>query len=123
MNAHAVLMKGLIDDAGYYRSSGVGVMNGDRVVHMAPQANRVAKLMHRLLQWLGNTDQHSLVASSVFHYEFEFIHPFADGNGRLGRLWQTLILSRWNRLFAHIPVESIVHEHQSEYYQAMWMTE
>jgi hypothetical protein len=75
--------------------------------------------MRDLLQWLHTTDQHPLIAGSVFHYEFEFIHPFADGNGRAGRLWQTLILFRWNPLFAHIPVESLVYEHQSEYYQAL----
>lgn len=86
---------------------------------MAPPAGRVPALMHDLLRWLHTTDQHPLVAGSVFHYEFEFIHPFADGNGRMGRLWQTLILFRWNPLFAHIPVESLVHEHQSEYYQAL----
>ena len=86
---------------------------------MAPPADRVPTLMHDLLRWLRTTDQHPLVTSSVFHYEFEFIYPFADGNGRVGRLWQTLILTRWNPLFAHIPVESLVHEHQAEYYQAL----
>ena len=83
LKAHQMLMKGLIDDTGYYRSSGVGVMNGDRVVHMGPPANRVGKLMHELLHWLSETDQHPLITSSVFHYEFEFIHPFSDGNGRM----------------------------------------
>ena len=75
--------------------------------------------MGDLLRWLAATDAHPLIASSVFHYEFEFIHPFADGNGRMGRLWQTLILTRWNPLFADIPVESLIHEHQAEYYQAI----
>ncbi len=119
LNAHHLLMMGLIDDAGRYRNGNVGVMNGEKVVHMAPPANRVKKLMGELLNWLSSTDQHPLIASSVFHYEFEFIHPFADGNGRMGRLWQTLILSQWNPLFAQLPVESMVHEHQSEYYQAI----
>lgn len=117
--AHACLMKGLADDAGRYRSGGVGVMQGQRVVHMAPPASRVPTLMQNLLRWLAATDQHPLIASSVFHYEFEFIHPFSDGNGRMGRLWQTLILSRWNPLFAHVPVESLVHAHQTGYYAAL----
>ena len=75
--------------------------------------------MRDLLQWLRATDQHPLIAGSVFHYEFEFIHPFADGNGRMGRLWQTLILVHWNKLFADIPVESLVYAHQSDYYEAL----
>ena len=119
LEAHAALMKGLVDDAGRYRSGGVGVMSGSQVVHMAPPADRVPLLMQQLLQWQANTDQHPLLASSVFHYEFEFIHPFSDGNGRMGRLWQTLILNRWNPLFSHIPVESLVFEHQSDYYQSI----
>jgi Fic family protein len=97
----------------------VGVMAGDEVIHMAPSANRVASLMQDLLEWLQTTQDHPLITSSVFHYEFEFIHPFADGNGRMGRLWQTLILSQWNPLFSNIPVESLVYQHQSEYYAAL----
>lgn len=117
--AHACLMQGLADDAGHYRRGGVGVMHGQQVVHMAPLASRVPTLMKNLLRWLADTDQHPLIASSVFHYEFEFIHPFSDGNGRMGRLWQTLILSRWNPLFAHVPVESLVHAQQAGYYAAL----
>ena len=117
--AHRLLMTGLLDHPGQYRSGGVGVMNGAQVVHMAPPASRVPLLMGNLLGWLGSTDAHPLIASSVFHYEFEFIHPFEDGNGRMGRLWQTLILSRWNPQLAHVPVESLVHAHQAEYYQAL----
>lgn len=119
LEAHRILMAGLLDEAGAYRRGGVGVMAGGEVIHMAPPADRVPTLMNNLLHWLHTTDHHPLIASSVFHYEFEFIHPFADGNGRMGRLWQTLILFRWNPLFAHIPVESLVHEHQAEYYQAL----
>jgi len=117
--AHRILMSGLIDETGVYRHGGVGVMAGSRVIHMAPPAKRVPQLMGDLFGWLAETDAHPLITSSVFHYEFEFIHPFADGNGRMGRLWQSLILARWNPLFADMPVESIVFEHQAEYYQAL----
>ena len=119
LEAHSLMTYGLVDDPGAYRQSGVGVMKGDQVIHMAPPADRVAILMRQLLEWLTRSEHHPLIASSVFHYEFEFIHPFSDGNGRIGRLWQTLILSGWNPLFAHIPVESLIHEYQDEYYQAL----
>jgi Fic family protein len=119
LEAHRILMSGLIDEAGLYRHGGVGVMAGQQVIHMAPPADRVPHLMADLFGWLAATDAHPLIASSVFHYEFEFIHPFADGNGRMGRLWQSLILARWNPLFADIPVESLIFEHQAEYYQAI----
>jgi len=119
LEAHRVLMSNLIDEVGVYRSSGVGVMAGGQVIHMAPPAERVPQLMGDLFRWLATTDAHPLIASSVFHYEFEFIHPFADGNGRMGRLWQSLILARWNPLFADTPVESLIFEHQAEYYQVL----
>ena len=119
LTAHHTLMKGLIDEAGNYRQSGVGVIAGDKVIHMAPPANRVAPLMQDLLGWLQQSEDHPLIVSSVFHYEFEFIHPFADGNGRMGRLWQTLLLLQWKPLFGHIPVESLVYQHQAEYYNAL----
>ncbi|MCF8005398.1 MAG: Fic family protein [Chromatiaceae bacterium] len=119
LDAHRVLMAGLIDEAGVYRRGGVGVMAGDEVIHLAPPAARVPGLIAELLRWLAATDAHPLIASAVFHYEFEFIHPFADGNGRMGRLWQSLILARWNPLFADLPVESLIFEHQGEYYQAL----
>lgn len=117
--AHRSLMAGLADDAGRWRAGGVGVMAGEQVIHMAPPASQVPRLMGDLLHWLGTTDAHPLIASSIFHYEFEFIHPFSDGNGRMGRLWQTLILSRWHPMFADTPVESLVHEHQAAYYAAL----
>jgi len=119
LEANRILMSGLIDEAGSYRHGGVGVMAGSQVIHMAPPADRVPHLMADLFRWLATTDAHPLITSSVFHYEFEFIHPFADGNGRMGRLWQSLILARWNPLFADIPVESLIFEHQVEYYQAI----
>ncbi len=119
LSAHRVLMAGLLDAPGRYRRGGVGVMGPAEVHHLGPQADRVPHLMLNLLSWLDSTEEHPLIASSVFHYEFEFIHPFEDGNGRMGRLWQTLILTRWKALFAHVPVESLVHARQSEYYQAI----
>ena len=119
LEAHRVLMSGLIDEAGMYRHGGVGVMAGRQVIHMAPPADRIPHLMADLFAWLAATDAHPLIASSVFHYEFEFIHPFADGNGRIGRLWQSLILARWNPLFADLPVESLIFEYQTEYYQVL----
>ncbi|BCE00139.1 Fic family protein [Marinicellulosiphila megalodicopiae] len=136
LKAHQILMSGLIDDAGLYRSGNVGVMNGKTIVHMAPPAGRVNQLMSELFHWIESTDHHPLITSCVFHYEFifrtngmsswqgcqkstEFIHPFADGNGRMGRLWQTLILNKWNPIFAQLPVESMIHERQADYYQAI----
>lgn len=112
-------MAGLLDEAGAWRRGGVGVLAGGEVIHRAPQAQRAPGLMQDLLGWLADTDEHPLIASSLFHYEFEFIHPFTDGNGRVGRLWQTLILSRWQPVFADLPVESLIHAHQAEYYQAI----
>ncbi len=119
LQAHALMMQGLMDEVGRYRSGGVGVMQGERVMHMAPPARRVPLLMTDLFDWLGQSEEHALIRGAVFHYEFEFIHPFADGNGRMGRLWQTLILSQWKPLLAELPVENIVHAHQADYYQAI----
>jgi Fic family protein len=119
LQAHELLLKGLLSTQGHLRSKGVGVMKGTEVVHMAPPADRVEMLLERLLGWLEQTELHPLVASSIFHYEFEFIHPFEDGNGRMGRLWQTLILSKWNALFTHVPVETLVFQHQQDYYEAI----
>ncbi len=114
----AILMAALVDRPGAYRASGVGVMSGTDVIHTAPPASRVPTLMANLFGWLGTGDALPLIASGVFHYGFEFIHPFDDGNGRMGRLWQTLILSHWKPLLADLPVESIIHAHQDAYYRA-----
>ena len=119
LNAHQILMTGLVDAPGRYRHGRVAVMGPDGIQHVGPPAARVPSLMAELLAWLRDTDDHPLIASSAFHYEFEFIHPFEDGNGRMGRLWQTLILTGWKSLFAHVPVESLVRARQSEYYQAI----
>lgn len=117
--AHQQLMLGLLDYPGAYRQGGVGVMAGDKVLHMAPPASRVPVLMTQLFDWLRTSREHPLIASSIFHYEFEFIHPFEDGNGRMGRLWQTLLLSCWQPAFAWLPVESLVHQQQAAYYKAL----
>lgn len=119
LKAHAAMEAGLIDQAGQFRKSGAGVVSGDQVIHHAPDAGRVPYLIADLFAWLRTTEEHPLIASSVFHYEFEFIHPFADGNGRTGRLWQTLILSRWRAIFKNLPIENIVYKYQKEYYRAI----
>ncbi|UZE32810.1 Fic family protein [Pseudomonas sp. B21-059] len=119
LEAHALLMHGLIDDAGQFRRAGVGIYREHKLVHMAPPASRVPTLVDDLLSWLSSTDLHPLLASCVFHYEFEFIHPFADGNGRMGRLWQTLILSLWRPVLAWLPVETVIREQQEAYYAAL----
>lgn len=119
LKAHHILMKDMINSAGNFRSINVGVGGKDGVAHIAPPPNQVPKLMKDLLDWLGVTDEHPLITSSVFHYEFEFIHPFSDGNGRIGRLWQSVILYNWKKAFIAIPTESIIRDHQEEYYQAI----
>lgn len=117
--AHGLLMRGLADDAGRLRQGGVGIYRGDRLLHMAPPANQLPRLMRDLLGWLEKTEAHPLIASSAMHYELEFIHPFSDGNGRVGRLWQTLVLSRWQPMLAYLPVETVVQRRQDDYYRAL----
>ncbi|MEB3198629.1 MAG: Fic family protein [Candidatus Sericytochromatia bacterium] len=119
LEAHGLLMAGLIDRPGQFRSGGVGIYRGEQLVHMAPPAKRVPALVADLLGWLAGTDWHPLIAGCVVHYELEFIHPFPDGNGRLGRLWQTLILSRWNPLLAWLPIEEVIRARQEGYYDTL----
>ena len=117
--AHQILMNELVKDNGKFRSKSVGISDGSNIIHVAPPSERVPYLVNDLLLWIENSQLHPLIKSCVFHYEFEFIHPFSDGNGRMGRLWQTLILTDWKPLFAWIPVETIIKENQKEYYQAL----
>ena len=119
LKAHSFMMQALVDNAGRYRSRGVGVFSEQGCVHMAPPADRVPFLMADLFDWLRHSRDHLLIRSCVFHYEFEFIHPFLDGNGRMGRLWQSLILSKLNPLFEHLPVENMVYANQQQYYDAI----
>ncbi|MBD5195467.1 MAG: Fic family protein [Bacteroidales bacterium] len=119
LKAHSIMMEALTDDAGRYRIGGVGVFGESGLVHLAPPPQRVPELMADLFAWLKKSKDHLLIRSCVFHYEFEFIHPFSDGNGRTGRLWQSLILGRLNPLFEHLPVENMVYANQQEYYNAI----
>ncbi|MBK5719885.1 Fic family protein [Dysgonomonas sp. Marseille-P4677] len=119
LKAHLTMETGLIDDAGHFRLRGVGVASGEEIIHYAPPAERVPQLMRELFDWLNSTEEHPLIKSCVFHYEFEFIHPFSDGNGRTGRLWQTLILTNWRPVFKNLPIENIVYKYRKEYYKAI----
>jgi Fic family protein len=119
LKAHKILMQDVLKDAGKYRTKNVGVGNEKEITHIAPPANNVPKLMSDLFEWLKVTELHPLIVSSVFHYEFEFIHPFVDGNGRIGRFWQTLILYNWKSVFEYLPTESLIYENQDEYYKAI----
>lgn len=119
LNAHHILMMGLVDNPGRLHSGNVGVYREKQLIHMAPPASQLPRLMDELLHWLSVTEIHPLIAGAVFHYEFEFIHPFADGNGRMGRLWQTLILSEWRAELAWLPVETLIHYQQERYYQIL----
>lgn len=120
LKAHAAMMHDLVHSAGRFRSENVGVFDDNgRCIHMAPPAERVPWLIQDLFDWVTTTQTHPLISSCVFHYEFEFIHPFVDGNGRMGRFWQTMLLSRWKPVFAWLPVESIVRDNQDGYYAAI----
>ncbi|WP_241157346.1 Fic family protein [Adlercreutzia sp. ZJ242] len=118
LKAHRAMMEGLVAEAGRFRSGNVGVFDGDRLIHAGTPAAYVPEVMADIFSWLEATDMHPLLASCVFHFEFEFAHPFADGNGRVGRLWHTLLLSRWRPVLAWLPVESTIRQRQAGYYAA-----
>lgn len=119
LNAHKVMMEGLIPENGKFRSGGVGIFDGDMVVHMAPPAWLVPTQIQDLFAWYKQSKMHPLIKSAIFHYEFEFIHPFADGNGRIGRMWHSLLLGKWNELFFWLPVEELIKDRQKDYYNAL----
>lgn len=117
--AHYILMNGLIDNAGKLRTTNVGIVKGSKIEHIAPNGTMVKGLMKDLFEYLKKDNDLILIKSCVFHYEFEFIHPFLDGNGRMGRLWQTLILMRQYPVFEYLPIESLIKQKQSEYYNKL----
>lgn len=120
LTAHGIMTRELVDESGTFRTRPVGVVDQEgRILHFGTLPQYVPDLVMELLDWVKNSDVHMLIRSCVLHYEFELIHPFADGNGRVGRLWHTLLLSKWNPAFAWLPVESIIHDRQQEYYAAI----
>ena len=120
LTAHRIMTQGLVNEAGMFRTRPVGIVDNEgHVLHFGTLPQYVPDLVMELLDWVKNSDIHILIRSCVFHYELELIHPFADGNGRIGRLWHTLLLSKWNPVFAWLPVESIIHDRQQEYYKAI----
>ena len=120
LSAHGVMTRGLVEESGCFRSRPVGVVDKQgNILHFGTLPDYVPGLVVELLDWVRDSDFHMLIKSCVFHYELELIHPFADGNGRIGRLWHTLLLAKWKPVFAWLPVESMIHDRQEEYYQAI----
>ncbi len=119
LRAHRVMMEGLVEGAGCFRAKNVGVFDGAELIHAGTPASYVPGVVGDLFAWLASTDLHPLLSSCIFHYEFDFIHPFANGNGRTGRLWHTMLLARWRPALAWLPVESVIRERQQGYYAAL----
>ena len=119
LKAHGIFALGLVDNPGHFRKGGVCVMGRDGISHVAPPAHRVPFLISDLFEWVKKSEDHILIKSSVFHYEFEFIHPFPDGNGRMGRFWQSRLLAEWNPVFEYLPIENMIRENQADYYKAI----
>ena len=118
-SAHKILMSDLVERPGQLRSSNVGIAKGSLITHVAPPSDMVRPLLNDLLKYVESDKDLLLIKSCVFHYEFEFIHPFVDGNGRMGRLWQTVILRQYNPVFEYVPVESLIKKRQKEYYDVL----
>lgn len=118
---HGIMTKYVVEESGDFRTGEEGVFNGDVCIFMCPPAKFVAEQMEALFQWMkeSGNEVHPLILSSVFHYEFVFIHPFSDGNGRMARLWHTAILSQWKPIFEYIPIESQIEKFQNDYYDAI----
>lgn len=120
LKAHAILTFSIVEKSGIYRNHAEGVFDGDKVIFIAPSENLVPKLMNDLFDWLKRDNKTPiLLKSCIFHYEFIFIHPFSDGNGRVARLWQNVLLTKWNPIFEYIPIESQIYKYQSEYYESI----
>lgn len=120
LKAHKLMTEGLVDEAGKFRSGDVGVFDGDVAVHIGARPQFVSDLIKDLFDWAKDSGLHPVLKSAILHYEIETIHPFADGNGRMGRLWQTLLLAKWNSIFAWIPMESVMNQNRPEYYDALY---
>lgn len=120
LKAHKLMTEGLVDEAGKFRSGDVGVFDGDVAVHIGARPQFVSDLIKDLFDWAKDSGLHPVLKSAILHYEIETIHPFADGNGRMGRLWQTLLLAKWNAIFAWIPMESVMNQNRPEYYDALY---
>lgn len=120
LKAHKMMTDGLVKEAGKFRSGDVGVFDGGVAIHLGARPQFVPQLIADLFGWAKESELHPCLKSTILHYEIETIHPFADGNGRMGRLWQTLILAKWNPVFAWIPMESVICENRSEYYESLY---
>ena len=123
LNAHQIMMKGLITNPGKYRNKSVGIVKGSEVAHVAPPFENIPFLMKDLFTYLKKSDEIALIKSCVFHYEMEFIHPFLDGNGRIGRLWQTVILMEKYPVFEFLPFETLINKTQNQYYQSLALSD
>ena len=119
LNAHRLMMQDLIKENGKFRTGAVGVYEGEKVIHVAPPAKFVSGQVKDLIRWYQGSELQPLVKSAIFHYEFEFIHPFADGNGRMGRLWHSILLGQWKELFYWLPIEDLIRKRQNDYYDAL----
>jgi Fic family protein len=119
LTAHKLMTQGLVHEAGMFRSVDVGVFDGDALIHLGARPQFVPALVSELFAWAKDSELHPVLKSAIMHYEIEVIHPFADGNGRMGRLWQTLVLAKWNSIFAWIPMESVIFQNRPQYYDML----